>query len=145
ENRWIERRLRQEIGERSDIRVDPADPDGMYVSIIPRESFTRVKMTMASDLLLLKLDAHKRQILMEGDSERYRIPAGAISVCEPQRFFHPLDKQQSNQLWMVRLMVRVERGMQELLISLGNTSFRPMTNDRRRVRAEEMCQAIKDL
>src|SRR5262249_56557776 len=117
----------------------------VYVSIIPRESFVKVKLTMASDLLLLKLDERRRLLLMEGDCDRYRIPAGAISVCEPQCFFHPLDAQHQNQLWMVRLVVCVEQGLQELLLSVCATGWSPITNARRRSIAEAMCQRIHRL
>jgi hypothetical protein len=145
ENRWIERRLRQEIGQRAERLVDPQDPESIYVSLIPRESFAKIQWTMSSDLLLLRMDKNRRRLLMEGDSDRYCIPAGAISVCEPQCFFHPLDQQRKNHLWMVRLMVRVKQGWQELLLSVGNTRWSPMTNARRRRIAEDTCRRISEL
>src|SRR5262249_34450801 len=67
ENRWINRRLRQEIRQRSETWVDATDPAAMYVSIIPRESFSEVKLTLASDVLLMRLAKLKRAIFMEGD------------------------------------------------------------------------------
>jgi hypothetical protein len=143
ENRWIERRLREEIGQRLDDLVEPQDPESVYVSLIPRESFAKIRWTMASDLLLLKLHERRRQILLEGDSDRYRIPAGAIAACEPQCFFHPADPHHANELWMVRLLVRAEAGMRELLLSVGHTRWTPLTNARRRRVAEEMCRRIK--
>jgi hypothetical protein len=145
ENRWINRRLRREIGQRSDPLVDPADPESVYVSLIPRESFSKIKWTMASDVLLLKLDERRRMLVMEGDTDRYRIPAGAISVCEPQCFYHPADQQHHNQLWMIRLMIRVEQGLRELLLGVAHTRFTPLTNARRRRTAEEMCERINRL
>ena len=90
-------------------------------------------------------DERKRELLLEGDSDRYRIPAGAVSVCEPQCFFHPIDHHHQNELWMVRLMIQVEQGLQELLLSVGNTSWSPMTNARRRQLAEGMCSRINAL
>lgn len=145
ENRWIERRLRREIGQRPEMLVDPQDADAIFVSLIPRESFSKIKWTMASDVLLLKLDKSRRQLLMEGDSDRYCIPAGAISVCEPQCFFHPIDHEHKKQLWMVRLMIGVEQGMQELLLSLNQTHWGPMTNARRLLLVESMCRRIAEL
>jgi hypothetical protein len=145
ENRWIERCLRREIGQRPDSQVDSTCRDSVYVSLIPRESFIKMRWTMASDLMLLKLDEQGRQVVMEGDSDRYRIPAEAISVCEPQCFFHPVDIHQQNQLWMVRLVVTVEQGVRELLISIAHTHWTPMTNTRRHLTAEQMCQRINGL
>ena len=91
---------------------------------------------MASDVLLLKIDRPQRQILLEGDADRYRIPAAAITICVPQMFFHPVDAEQRNELWMARLLVRVEQGVRELLVSPGTTRFTPTTNKVRRRRAE---------
>jgi hypothetical protein len=145
ENRWIQRRLRQELGERPDALVDAQSPDSVFVSLIPRESFVKVRWTMSSDLMLLKIDEPGRQLVMEGDSDRYRIPAESITVCEPQCFFHPIDINHANQLWMVRLVVAVEQGSRELLLSVGHTRWTPMTNDRRHRAAEEMCQRIDGL
>jgi hypothetical protein len=144
ENRWIRRQLCREISRRPDARVRDDDPDALYVSIIPRDSFITVKWTMASDVLLLKLDLPKRQILLEGDADRYRIPAGALLACEPQCFFHPLDAQKQNQLWMTRLMVRVDQGNLELLVCYNPINFRPHTNQRRRERAESLCARIRE-
>jgi hypothetical protein len=145
ENRWIERCLRREIGQRPDSLVDSACPDSVYVSLIPRESFVKMRWTMSSDLMLVRIDERGRQVIMEGDSDRYRVPSEAISVCEPQCFFHPVDIHHQNELWMVRLVVAVEQGLRELLLSIGHTHWTPMTNNRRRLTAEQMCQRINGL
>lgn len=145
ENRWIDRRLRREFALRPDPLVDPRDPASQYVSLIPRESFAKVQLTMSSDLLLMRIDERERRLLMEGDCDRYRIPAGAIAVCEPQCFFHPIDAQHRNELWMIRLMVRVEEGLRELLLSADSTRWTPMTNARRRRTAEDLCGRINAL
>jgi hypothetical protein len=142
ENRWIERRLRREIGLRPDFLVDPRDTESIYASLIPRDSFVKIKFTLASDLFLLKLDASKRQLIIEGDCDRYCIPAEAISVCEPQCFFHPMDHQQNIQIWVVRLMVQFESGMREMLLSVNPTTWNRMTNPRRQKIAANLCARI---
>ncbi len=145
ENRWIERRLRREFALRPDPLVSPRDPDSLYVSLIPRESFAKVQLTMSSDLLLMGIDERGRRLLMEGDCDRYRIPAGAIAACEPECFFHPIDTQHRNELWMIRLMIQVEGGVRELLLSADATQWTPVTNARRRRRAEGLCGRINSL
>ncbi len=145
ENRWINRRLRREIGQRPDTTVDPRDSQARYVSLIPRESFSKIQWTMASDLLLLKIDPRGRRLVLEGDCDRYLIPAGSISLCQPECFFHPIDKQNRNELWMARLMVRVEEGMRELLLSVDHIGWTPMTNAGRRKTAEAFCQEVNSL
>ncbi len=145
ENRWIERRLRQAVAERPDPLVAARDPEAIYVSLIPRESFAKVQLTMSSDLLLLKVNERARQLLMEGDADRYRIPAGAIAGCEAECFFHPIDPQHTKQLWMVRLLVRLDTGQRELLLSADATRWTPTTNAVRRRTAEDLCRRIDGL
>ena len=100
---------------------------------------------MASDVLLMSIDAKRRLVLLEGDSDRYRIPAGAIETCEPQCFFHPIDAERRNELWMVRLVVRTWDGLRELLLSVGHRGFRPRTNSTRYAVTEAMCREINAL
>jgi hypothetical protein len=145
ESRWINRRLRAELTQRPDVLLDPADPANVYVSLIPRESFAQVKLTMSSDLLLMSVDTKRRAVLLEGDNDRYRIPAGAVETCEPQCFFHPMDANRQNELWMVRLVVRTRDGTRELLLSVNQTGFRPRTNKTRLAVTEATCRQINAL
>lgn len=145
ECRYVDRRLRQEVRRRAEPWVDPADPESRYVYIVPRERFARVTLTLASDVLLLKIDTPERRVLMEGDTNRYRIPAGAIASCEPQHFHLPTDSHQRHEIWTIRLMVNFEQGLQELLFVIGHVRWRPMTNARREEQAEQMCERIKSL
>jgi hypothetical protein len=145
ENRWIERRLRAEIARRPEFLVDPAAADATYVSIIPRESFAQVKMTLSSDLLLMRIDDKRKEILLEGDCDRYRIPSGAVAACQPLCFFHPIDVQHHNELWMVRLLIQVEGGMREILLSRGEKGWGPRTNNRRQQTAVQTAGAINAL
>ncbi len=56
ENRWIEKRLRREIDNRPNVLVASRDPDAIVVSLVPREHFTKIKLTLSTDLLLMKID-----------------------------------------------------------------------------------------
>jgi hypothetical protein len=145
ENRWVERQLRREIDSRPDALVKADDPEAFYVSLIPRENWSRIKWTMASDLLLMRIDGRRREVLLEGDCDRYRIPSGAIAVCEPQCFFHPIDKDHKNELWMVRLMIHAQDGVRELLLSVAQKGWGPRTNATRLKNARDACEKINTL
>ena len=144
ENRWIERKLRSTIAQRPDLLIDPAAADAVYVSIIPRENWSKIKWTMSSDLLLMRIDERRREILLEGDLDRYRIPAEAIVDCAPECFFHPVDLHR-NELWMLRLVIFFDAGKRELLLSIPHTSWRPHTNASRRTMVRAACRAINAL
>ena len=145
EDRWVERRLRAEIQYRPDALVESNDPDAVCASLIPRENWSQVNWTMSSDLFLVRIDPRSKEVLLEGDSDRYQIPAGAIADCEPQRFFHPVDTSHKNELWMVRLMINASDGMRELLLWIKPKGWWPRTNASRRRIAEETCERINDL
>jgi hypothetical protein len=142
-NRWIERRLRYEIGQRADSLVEAHDPESIYVSLIPREHFSQIRWTYASDLLLLKIDAPRRRVLLEGDSDRYVIPAEAIARCDLQPMTIVVD--QSKQFWMVRLLVDFEDETRELLLSSNHTRWSPSTNEKRRAVADGIRRQNKAL
>lgn len=139
-NRWIERRLRAEISERPEALMDAFDPESVYVSLIPRESFSEVRWTFASDLLLLKFDHSKGRLLLEGDMDRYRIPAGAIARCERKSFSFPMAP--GIEIWVVRLVVFFPDATKELLLTVDPTTFRPITDGRRFQIADDMCRRI---
>ena len=142
-NRWIERRMRREIGRRPDFIVDPRDPDSKYVSLIPRRHFAEIRATYASDLLLIKVDRQHRQLLLEGDCDRYCIPAGAIARCGPKSFTLAVDPM--SQLWTVRLIVYFEDDTAEMLLCVDHTRWTPKTGSSRWRTADEMCQRIQAL
>lgn len=144
-NIWALSRLRTEFAKRPKILVDLDDPDIKFVSLIPRESFVKIKWTMSSDLLLMKIDTDRNEIRMEGDSDQYVIPGGSIADCQPLCMFHPIDAQRQNQLWMVRLVIQRDTGDQELLLSVTPTSWSPHTNKSRERIARETCQQISEL
>jgi hypothetical protein len=144
-SRWIERRLCRAIACRPDPLVDARDPDRIFVSFIPREYWSMVKSTASPDLLLMRIDQERRQVLLEGDYNRYRIPAGAIAQCGPECFFHVADIRHRNELWMVRLLVAADGRLHELLLSIVHLDWRPHTNDYRKTIAEEVCQRITGL
>lgn len=145
ENRWIHRRLRNEISNRPDPTVDLNDPGLLYVAIYPRESFEKVKWVMSSDLALMRLDERRKELRLEGDCDRYLIPAAAIELCQPVCFFHPLDAQHNNQLWTIRMMIQRDMGEQELLLGIGHIDWWPRTNRGRKRMAESVCQQINQL
>ncbi len=144
-NLWGLSRLRSELAKRPKIIVDLNDPELKFVSIIPRESFVKVKWTMSSDLLLMKIDEGRSEIRMEGDGDQYIIPAAAIANCQPLCMYHPIDTQRQNQLWMVRLLIQRDTGEQELLISVTHLDFSPQTNRGRERIARATCRQINEL
>jgi len=136
--RW---KMLRAIRQRPDPLVDADDPDAISVGITPRENWSTVKLEIASDVGLLKLDHKHSEILIEGDHERFRIPLGSLLICEPECFYHPIDK--NTQHWLVRLVVQLEEGTREVLFGLSHTDFKPRNNSIRRRLVSDLCRRIR--
>lgn len=87
---WLSRRAligraRAAISMRADALVRPEDPDAVFVQVVPRERWGKLMLETASDVGFVKLDERRRELLFEGDRERYRIPGEAILGCEVEK------------------------------------------------------------
>jgi len=80
-NRFLLRRARAEFARRPKCLVDPNDPDALFTEIVPKLNWGRMMLETATDAGFLKVDPQRREILFEGDKERFRIPAEAITYC----------------------------------------------------------------
>ncbi len=85
-NRFLLRRTREEFSRRPKCLVDPNDPDALFSEIVPKLNWGRMMLETASDVGFLKVDAARQEILFEGDKERFRIPAEAITYCSLEFF-----------------------------------------------------------
>jgi hypothetical protein len=87
---WLSRRAlvgraRTAVGMRADALVRPEDPGAIFVQVVPRERWGKLMLDTASDVGFVKLDVRRRELLFEGDRERYRIPGDAILSCEVEK------------------------------------------------------------
>jgi len=80
-NRYVLKRMRLEFSRRPKCLVDPNDPEARFVEIVPKLNWGKLMLESASDAGFLKLDRRRREILFEGDKQRWRIPAETITHC----------------------------------------------------------------
>lgn len=85
-NRYIRKLLRAEFGRRTSVLVDVNDPDALFVECVPKMNWGKMMLDNASDVGLMVVDQQKKEIRFEGDKERWRIPAAAITYCEFETF-----------------------------------------------------------
>jgi hypothetical protein len=81
-SRFVQHKIQSEFLRRPDPVVDPNHPDAIMVEVVPRRNWGQVLLTNAEDQGFLFVDTKGRQLLFEGDQQRYRIPAEAILSCE---------------------------------------------------------------
>jgi hypothetical protein len=87
-NRYLQKRLRRELARRPKRIVDPGNPEALFVEIVPKANWGRLMLDNASDVGLLLLDRAKREILFEGDHERFRISVDALTYCGFEEFVY---------------------------------------------------------
>lgn len=137
-SRYLYRLTRREFAQRPDCLVDPDDPEAIYVEIVPRAHWSKVMMDTASDMGFLKVDPRRREILFEGDKERYRIPAEAVESCDVEAFTAPMDQQGTTVYQMAVLRARTPDGLWEAPLSRRHIAAKKRNNAVREEQADEL-------
>jgi hypothetical protein len=143
-NRFILRKVREEFSRRPKCLVDPNDPDALFVEIVPKLNWGRMTLETASDLGFLKLDPRRKEILFEGDKERFRIPAEAITYCAVEFFIEGQGSHAATKIYFVVLRANRPNDFWEAPIRerLGGGKFRSRL---RKKSAERLLQSINDM
>jgi hypothetical protein len=84
--RYIRRLTVQHLKRRPRPLVSPDDPAALFVQVIPRANWAKLKLLDPTDIGFLRADMQRRELLFEGDKECYRIPADAIVSCDIELF-----------------------------------------------------------
>ena len=79
--RYYRRLFRRQLAERNDALVTFNEPEVCFIEIIPRTNWGKAALENAADMGLLAVDWRRRELRFEGDRERWRIPAEAITNC----------------------------------------------------------------
>jgi hypothetical protein len=122
-NKYLLKKLRLEFSRRPNCTVDPNDPEALFVEIVPKLNWGRMMLDNASDVGFLVLDRRRKEILFEGDKERWRIPAESITHCglevyvqgqgthaATKIFFVVLRAQRSGEFWEAPIRERSGTG-----------------------------------
>jgi len=94
-----------------------ARPAALFVQVIPRANWGKLKLDDASDLGFLRVDPQKRELLFEGDNEQYRVPGAAITSCEIEVFVSGQGTHGATTLYRVVLQANHPSGFWEVPIA----------------------------
>jgi len=135
---------KRNIARRRDAIVQPG-PDSVWVDIIPRKNWNRMMLENASDIGFLRVDTARREILFEGDRERYRIPADALISCElVKTHYTPTAPPNAPGFWLVLVRAAGPDGVWEAPIAPRLYKRRATTKARLLV-AEALQKKIKHM
>jgi hypothetical protein len=113
------------------------DAEATFVQIVPRCNWGRVMLETATDVGFLKVDPYRREILFEGDRERYRVPEGAIIACSVEPIAYGVGTRSRITQYTTVLRAWVSSGEWERPIGQRGDFGRLGANKRHRL-AEEM-------
>jgi hypothetical protein len=141
-NRYLLARLTGELSQRPDRIVKESEADAEFVEVVPRAHWGKAMLETATDVGLLRIDARRREILFEGDRERWRIPAGAVLNCAAEPAMPPGS---AVLYYMLVLSVRTAEGPRELSLAVRATSLFPSGNAWRQAWAEQAAARVRQM
>jgi hypothetical protein len=108
---------RKEFDGRVDCWFDHRDVDAIAIQVVPRQNWSRLMLENASDVGYLKIDSAQRELVFEGDKERYRIPANSITYCRVEYFAAPGDQTGKQLFYLVVIRAQTTKGPWETAIA----------------------------
>jgi hypothetical protein len=142
---YMFRRAKAELLQRPDAVVATDVPEAIFVEVIPRRNWGSRALQNADDIGFLHLDAEGRQLLLEGDNKRYRIPAGAVLSCDVE-LMNPdaADDERATPVGLVVLKVRDKMGEREVPLRPVRTVAGDALGGNYMERANELWRRITD-
>jgi hypothetical protein len=147
-SRFMLRRTRHAFELRANPAVDLNDPDLFFVDIIPRINWVKAMMENASDIGFLEINARRRELIFEGDRERYWIPVESILEVKHEFWAAPTKHQlQSSPTLSHVVVVRAMTadGPWETWFYRRHNMFRMQTPKRRLADSMELESKIREL
>ena len=144
--RFMSRQTWHAIDCRADRSVDLHSPDLFFVDIVPRSNWDKRLKEKASDIGLLELNQARRELIFEGDHERYGIPAESILETRREFWAEPNQNQLPptlHHLVVVRAMT--PEGPRETCFYRRHNKFRMHTAKQRLADALELETKIREL
>ena len=143
-NRYLKKLLKHELSSRPLPLVEPEDASALFVEIVPKANWGKLQLDNASDIGLLRVDAQRREILFEGDRERYRIPAAALISCNLEFFIEGEGTHGAMKIYYVVLRAHHSTVFWEAPIrERGNLGL--FKTGRRKKRALELQSTIREI
>lgn len=124
---------RKAITTRTDRWVDPersGDLPTHFVQVVPRKNWGTMKLETATDTGFLQIDHRRKELRFEGDVDRYRIPAAAITGCSIATY--ATSASSNLRYFVVVIQGNTTAGPWEAPISLRQTNWLAPRDHRRR-------------
>jgi hypothetical protein len=132
--RFMLRQTRRAFEKRSGLAVDLNNPDLIFVDIIPRTNWGKAMLENASDIGFLQLDRERRELIFEGDRERYWIPVESILDVQHEFWSDSIQHQfqsEPNKYHVITVRAMTADGPRETWFYRRQDKFQRYTADQR--------------
>ena len=146
--RFMLRQTRNAFEYRPSPAVDLRNPDLVFVDIVPRSNWGKQMMENATDIGFLEMNKSTRELVFEGDRERYWIPVESILEIKHEFWAEAVQHQlQSAPTLHHHVVVRAQTadGPWETWFSRRQDTLRLLTAGRRLADATELEAKIREL
>lgn len=140
--RWLARRR---IARRVAPLVRPQDREAAFVEIVPRAHWGVAMLDTATEVGFLQVDGDYRELLFEGNAERWRLPAQAILSCTVEGTDRLPGGSTLTGYYAVLRMREGEWPVEIPIAPRGSWEGRYIRKDRRRDVATQLCRRIESI
>ncbi len=141
-NRWFLKVVKHEFARRTGSLVDANDPEALFVEVVPKLTWGKMMLDNASDVGFLRVDKARREVLFEGDKERWRIPGAAVTSSEVEYFVQGQGTHAATKIYYTVLRVQHPTQFWEAPIR-ERTGLGLFRSRRRKRSAERLSAAIR--
>jgi hypothetical protein len=143
-NRYLLKVVRREFARRTGCFVQANEPEALFVEVVPKLNWGKMVLESATDVGFLHVDKRRREVLFEGDKERWRIPAAAVLSSEVEFFVEGQGTHAARKVYYV--VLRARRPAQFWEAPLRERSGAGIfASGRRKQAAERLCASIREL
>jgi hypothetical protein len=141
-SRYLRCMARSAFARRANPLVRPDDQNADFVDFVPRGHWGRKMLETATDIGYFKIDQARRELLMEGDAKRYRIPFSSVTSCEVEEFYPEGSDWQADLHYITVLQVETAAGSREIPLSKRHLACRIRNFEARRAEAYDLYDRI---
>ena len=141
-SRYLRSVARRLFPQRADSLVQPDDAQADFVDVIPRSHWGESMLEPASDIGFFAIDQSRRELLLEGDSKRYRIPFEAVAACQIEEYALGREQWEADLHFVTVLTVETANGPREIPLAGRHIAFHSRRAAERRAQAHELCERI---
>ena len=142
-SRYLKSVAERAFAGRTDALVRADDPEAMFLEIIPRHLW-QSSLEPASDIGYFKIDAARREFLLEGDVKRYRIPFDSVTKCEVEEIRLASDQWGTDLHFAVLLDVETTEGVRELPLFTRHLELASRRMLQRNRQADLLCARLRE-